>query len=108
MKGLNHYIKEAFKITGDTKINKLSDVSDNYNDDDFPCRVRKRSGQEFQWFTWWKYLMDNGPTSKRDLLSHFNLVTTSYPTLFAKLSKQNVIVPSHGNLEAKKPDEWKL
>ena len=45
--------------------------------------------------------------SKHDLLTDFHLQPTSYSTMFADLSKRNIIVPIKGKLEAKEPSEWK-
>jgi len=104
MKQLSNYIIEKFKINSNTVNNNFKD-SDDY--DDFIYPVKAKNGKEFQWFIWWKYLLNNGPMSKYDLLTHFNLQPTSYSTIFAQLSKKNIIVPLQGKLEAKTPDEWK-
>lgn len=101
---MNDYIDEGLKINSKTKVKPSIH---GYTDEDFIYKVRKKSGEEFQWFTWWKFLMSNGPMSKKDLLKEFNLLPTSYSTQFAQLSKKNIIVPSHGKLEAKRPEEWK-
>ena len=95
---LDDYILEGLKINSKSKVYK---DADSYTDDDFLYPVRKKSGEEYQWFTGWKYLMKNGPMSKHDLLTDFDLQPTSYATQFAQLSKKNIIVPSHGKLEAK-------
>ena len=104
MKEISTYILEGIKVNSKSKVYK---DADSYTDDDFIYPVKTRAGNEFQWFTWWKYLMKNGPMSKHDLLIDFDLQPTSYATQFAQLSKKNIIVPSHGKLEAKTPDEWK-
>ena len=106
MKSIKEFIIEKFKINSKTVNTNYID-SDDYNDNDFIRPVKTKNGKEFQWFTWWKYLWDNGPMTKHDLLTHFNLQPTSYSTIFADLSKHNIIVPIKGKLEAKKPDEWK-
>ena len=97
-------IIEGLKINSHTKINH---ISNNYKPEDFCYPTETKEGKEYMWFKWWKYLVDNGPMSKRDLLRKFNLVTTSYSTMFAKLSKRNIIVPKAGKLEAISPDNWR-
>ena len=104
MENITNYILEGLKINANSKVNQ---GADKFNEDDFIYPVRTKSGKEFKWFSWWKHLMDNGPMTKHDLLVDFDLQPTSYGTEFAKLSKRNIIVPSHGKLEAKKPSEWK-
>ena len=101
MKNLKELLVEKLKINSQSKVD-----SDNYNPKDFCYPIETKGGKEYLWFKWWKYLIDNGPMSKKDLLREFNLEVTSYSTMFAKLSKRNIIIPIKGKLEAKKPDEW--
>lgn len=98
MNNLNYYIFEKLRINKDIKLDK--------DNDDYPYPIKRKSGEKYLWFQWWEYLNDNGPMSKRDLLTHFNLQPTSYSTMFADLSKRNIIVPVKGKLVAKDPDEW--
>ena len=97
MKNLKELLVEKLKINSQSKV-------DDYGDFCYP--ITTATGKEYLWFKWWKYLIDNGPTSKKDLLRKFNLIETSYSTQFAKLSKRNIIVPKGGKLEAKEPNEW--
>jgi hypothetical protein len=86
------------------KINHKSHI---INTEDFCYPVETKDGKEYLWYKWWKYLDGHGPTSKKDLLSAFNLSVTSYSTMFAKLSRRNIIVPVKGKLVAKDPNEWR-
>ena len=104
MKNLKELLVEKLKINSQSKINYID--SNNYKSDDFCYPITTAAGKEYLWFKWWKYLIDNGPTSKSDLLNHFGLKPTSYSTEFAKLSKRNIIIPIKGKLEAKEHDEW--
>lgn len=97
MKNLKELLVEKLKINSQSKV-------DEYGDFCYP--ITTNSGKEYLWFKWWKYLIDNGPMSKPDLLNHFGLKPTSYSTEFSKLSKRNIITPVKGKLEAKEPDEW--
>lgn len=99
MKNLKELLVEKLKINSQSKVH-----NNEYNDFCYP--ITTNSGKEYLWFKWWKYLIDNGPISKKDLLRKFNLMETSYSTQFAKLSKRNIIVPKGGKLEAKEPNEW--
>lgn len=99
MKNLKELLVEKLKINSQSKVN-------NSDYDNFCYPTHNSNGKEKLWFRWWKYLIDNGPMSKSDLLNQFGLTPTSYGTEFAKLSKRNIIVPIKGKLEAKEPDEW--
>ena len=99
MKNLKELLVEKLKINSQSKVN-------NNDYDDFCYPTHTSNGKGKLWFRWWKYLIDNGPRSKPDLLNHFGLKPTSYSTEFAKLSKRNIIIPIKGKLEAKEPDEW--
>jgi len=99
MKNLKELLVEKLKINSQSKVH-----NNEYNNFCYPTTTA--AGKEYLWFQWWKYLIDNGPMSKPDLLNHFGLKPTSYSTQFAKLSKRNIIVPKGGKLEAKEPDEW--
>ena len=105
MKNLSEFIGEQLKIKKDTNVYK-NDI----DLDSLPINVIKnqRTGECFQWFKWWKHLRENGPMSKVQLLSDFNLVTTSYATMFADLNKRRIIVtgPKKGLLMANDPDKW--
>lgn len=101
MKNLKELLFEKLKINSQSKV-----YSNNYNPENFCYPITTSSGKEYLWFKWWKYLIDNGPMPKKQLLSDFNLAITSYSTEFAKLSKRNIIVPVKGKLEAKEPDQW--
>lgn len=101
MNNISEYISEKLIINKDIRFNK------GLSDDEFPIKVKKKSGEKYLWFQWWEYLKDNGSMSKHDLLTDFHLQPTSYSTEFAKLSKRNIIVPVKGKLEAKDPSEWK-
>ena len=101
MKNLKELLFEKLKINSKSKV-----IDINYKPEDFCYPITTNSGKEYLWFKWWKYLIDNGPMSKKQLLSDFNLAITSYSTMFAKLSKRNIIVPIKGKLEAKEPDQW--
>ena len=100
MKNIKELLVEKLKINSQSKVN-----NNDYGDFCYPTTTA--AGKEYLWFKWWKYLIDNGPISKKDLLRKFNLMETSYGTQFAKLSKRNIIVPIKGKLEAKEPDEWR-
>lgn len=101
MKQINDYITEKFLINKNTKI-------DNNYYDDAIYKMRKNNGELFQWAQWWEYLMENGPHSKYDLLTHFNLVPTSYANQFALLARRNIIVPNKKTkkLEAQPIEKW--
>lgn len=101
MNNISEYISEKLIINKDIRFNK------GLSDDEFPIPIKKKSGEKYLWFQWWEYLKDNGPMSKHDLLTDFHLQPTSYSTMFADLSKRNIIVPVKGKLEAKDPSEWK-
>lgn len=103
MKNLNDFILERLKLDRSTKIAK---ISSSYNAEDFPVKTRKNSGEKFQWFQWWEYVLDNGPISKSDLLIKFGKEPTSYGTVFADLSKKNIIVPQKRKLVAMPPEKW--
>jgi len=102
MKTLKELLFEKLKINSKSQVIDI----DKYKPEDFCYPIGTKDGREYLWFKWWKYLIENGPTSKKELLSAFNLVVTSYSAMFAKLSKQNIIVPVKGKLEAKDPDQW--
>lgn len=101
MKQINDYITEKFLINKNTKI-------DNNYYDDAIYKMRKKNGELFQWAQWWEYLMEKGPHSKYDLLTHFNLAPTSYATQFAQLARRNIIVPNKKTkkLEAQPIEKW--
>ena len=101
MNNINEYISEKLIINKDIRV-KVG-----LSDDEYPISIKKKSGVKYQWFQWWEHLRDNGPMSKHDLLKDFHLQPTSYSTMFADLSKRNIIVPIKGKLEAKDPSEWK-
>lgn len=100
---------EALKINSNSKVVK-GDLNgyDDIDPDDIDRRKKRlnRNGDKYLWYKWWEYLCKNGPTSKKDLLTDFGLQPTSYSTMFAQLSKQNIIVPKGGKLEPRKMSEW--
>ena len=102
MKELKELLLEKLKINSQSKVN-----DDNYKAEDFCYPIITSSGKEYLWFKWWKHLMETGPIPKKELLSDFGLSITSYSTMFAKLSKRNIIVPVRGKLEAKPADQWR-
>ncbi len=95
MKTLKQILLEKLKINHKTIIK------------DFCYPIATKDGKEYLWYKWWKYLDEHGPTSKKDLLSAFDLSVTSYSTMFAKLSRRNIIVPVKGKLVAKNANEWR-
>ena len=105
MKKITEYILEKLHVS---QFKKDEHDLDAFMDKDFPRATSTKEGKEYLWFKWWKYLCINGPTSKRDLLIEFKLQPTSYATMFAKLSKENIITPEKGKLVAKKVSEWKV
>lgn len=102
MKTLKELLFEKLKINSNSKV-----YNNDYNPENFCYPIMTKNGKEYLWFRWWKYLIDNGPMSKKQLLADFNLEVTSYSTEFAKLSRRNIIVPVKGKLEAKDPEQWK-
>ena len=103
MRNINDYIDEGLSINRNLKFKKMT-----CDDSDAKYKMTKKNGDMYLWAQWWEYLMNEGPTSKHDLLSHFGLQVTSYSTEFAKLSKRNIIVPNKKTkkLEAKPIEEW--
>lgn len=92
-------------------INKnRSRITDN---DDYPDERKPRFHKDGTPYLWWrayKLLINEGPMSKAEILKRFGLKETSYNQTFARLSKQNIIVPNKHTkkLEPKKYSEWKL
>lgn len=105
MKNLKDIILEKLQL------NKNIKFSDYYQDKDFlPYRIKKPSGKEYMWYQFWKYLIDNGPTTKKDLLKNLGLENKSssgYIYLFKELESHNVIISKGNKLEAQDPKEWK-
>jgi len=103
MRNINDYIDEGLSINKNTKFKKMT-----VDDTDAKYKMTKKNGEKYLWAQWWQYLMNEGPMSKVDLLSHFGLQVTSYSTEFAKLSKRNIIVPNKKTkkLEAHDISEW--
>ena len=104
MKNFNDFLFERLQLNNDSKIKNTSQA---FKEEDFPIPIRNKNGDKFQWFQWWEYLFDNGPTSKHNLLTEFELSPTSYSTQFASLSKRNIIIPQKGKLVAILPEKWK-
>jgi len=103
MRNIIEFIDEGLSISKDTKFKKMS-----VDDTNAKYKMTKKNGEKYLWAQWWEYLLNEGPMSKVDLLSHFGLQVTSYSTEFAKLSKRNIIVPNKKTrkLEAKPIEEW--
>jgi len=111
MKHINEYLSNQIKSKyyGDA-CEWASWIDDEFPDD---LKPRFRKGDETQPYLWWrayKYLLQNGPASKAEILRSFGLKETSYATEFAKLSAQNIIVPNTKTkkLEPQRCTEWKL
>ena len=73
--------------------------------------INKITKKPYQWFNWWKYLWDNGPMTKQELVyDRFGLNTSSkYAETFTWLRKHNIIVYNRKLkvLEPIDPEEWK-
>lgn len=114
MKNLNEFVIEKLQLNPDSKITVRPQEPEGYDakfDEKkyrgvhFRYKPYTKTGEKFQWFKWWEYLNDHGPTSKRDLLATFNL-NFGYSTQFASLSKRRIIVPQKGKLVANSPEDW--
>lgn len=125
MKNIVLYIKEGFKLSSKNakkilKVSKIADpnnldtedIPEEFMDEKFPDDKKRRvmnNGKELLWWKFWRYLAINGPMTKEDLLTAFNLKVTSYTTLFVQLNKENIILHrkeirtmSNGTLTIKK------
>ena len=135
MKSINTYIFEKLKITKDIQVPKeyaLKEIIDDpkkvktdlleedipleLNDHKFPDNMKKRflkngdgKGDNL-WWKFWKILAYNGPMKKETLNLSLGLVPTSYSSIYADLSRQNIIIPDRKRkvLVAKPVSEWKL
>ena len=134
MKKINNYIFEKLKISSskdlvsnlssnhDSKVDfkdlKLDideeDISLVYADKEYPddrLHRKLQSGKELIWWKWWKILAYNGPTTKKNLnLAIGNDNETSYSTIYARMSKLNVITYNAKLkcLEAQPVSKWKV
>ena len=90
------------------------DVPEEFADKDFPDTRKKRylgNGKQTNWWRWWKILAYNGPTTKTNLnLAIGNSNPTSYSSMYAELSKQNIITYNSKLkcLEAQPISKWDL
>lgn len=72
-------------------------------------KTHKPNGDKLMWYSVWEILDENGPMSKKDVLTKLGLKPTSYATAFATWNDQNIICPSknkRGLLEAMPKEKW--
>ena len=81
-------------------INQLESISSK--------KLRNSDGTYTLWFSWYAYLIKNGPQSKYDLLTAFRLVPTSYGTIFSQLNKDNIITSDRKAWYPQKIKDWNI
>ena len=72
-------------------------------------KTHKSNGDELMWYSVWRTLDENGPMSKKDILTKLGLKPTSYATSFAAWNDCNIICPAknkRGLLEAMPKEKW--
>ena len=71
-----------------------------------PDRALDKDGNPRFWYQCYLYLLDNGPTSKKDLLVALGKKPTSYASMFAELNTRDIIKSKNGKLEAIPQKDW--